>query len=267
MLEGFARFAPDPTFWIIGGATIALVAFSKGAFGGGAASIGVPTLSFFIDPLGAAMIVAPLVSAMDMFTLRAFGPSSWSKPDLRVLLPGLLIGLGLGWLLFETVDPRLIGLVIALVSLSFALHWFWKRLNRVSAMPKPVHAVLGVLAGAASGFTTFIAHAGGPPITMYLVRRGLDKRLFVGTNTAFFTIGNLLKLIPYGILLAGRPDAAVAALMLCPVIPLAVMLGIRLHHRLSQDMILILTNTLLILGGSRLLYVSIKALMPGVFTP
>jgi len=261
MMEGAARFAPDPTFWIIGGATIALIAFSKGAFGGGAASIGVPMLSFFIDPLGAAMIVAPLVSAMDMFTLRAFGPSSWSKPDLRVLIPGLLIGLGLGWLLFETVDPRYVGVTIALVSVSIALYWFWKRLRRTMPVPKPTHAGLGVLAGAASGFTTFIAHAGGPPITMYLIRRGLDKRLFVGTNTAFFTLGNLLKLGPYGILLAGRPDAAIASLMLAPVIPLSVMLGIRLHQRLSQDAILIITNTLLILGGIRLLYVSLKAIL------
>ncbi len=262
MLEAFTRFSTDPVFWLVGGATIALIAFSKGAFGGGAASIGVPMLSFFIDPLGAAMIVAPLVSAMDMFTLRAFGPSSWSKPDLRVLLPGLLIGLGLGWLLFETVDPRLVGLVIALVSLGFAAYWFWKRFHRIAVLPKPVHAGLGVLAGAASGFTTFIAHAGGPPITMYLVRRGLDKRLFVGTNTAFFTLGNALKLIPYGILLAARPDAAMAAIMLAPVIPLAVISGIRLHRRLSQDAILILTNALLIVGGARLLYVSIKALAP-----
>lgn len=262
MMEGFARFAPDPTFWIIGGVTIALIAFSKGAFGGGAASLGVPMLSFVVDPLGAAMIVAPLVSAMDMFTLRAFGPSSWSKPDLKVLLPGLLLGLGLGWLMFEKVDPRYIGLAIAIVSLSFAFYWFWKRLSRTVATPKPVHAVLGILAGAASGFTTFIAHAGGPPITMYLVRRGLDKRLFVGTNTAFFTIGNLLKLGPYGVLLAARPDAAMAALMLAPVIPFSVLLGIKLHQRLSQDGILILTNTLLVLGGARLLFVSIKALAP-----
>lgn len=261
MLEAAARFATDPAFWLIGGATIALIAFSKGAFGGGAASIGVPMLSLFIDPIGAAIIVAPLVSVMDMFTLRAFGPSSWSKPDLAVLLPGLIIGLALGWLMFDRADPRLIGLVIGVVSLGFALHWFWRRLTRPAPTPKPSHTGLGVLAGAASGFTTFIAHAGGPPVAMYLIRRGLDKRLFVGTTTAFFTLGNLLKLVPYGILMAARPDAAAGALMLAPVVPFAVKLGLALHQRLSQDAILILTNTLLVLGGARLLVISIKALL------
>lgn len=261
VLASMARFSADPTFWLVGSATIAMIAFSKGAFGGGAASIGVPLLSFFIDPIGAAIAVAPLVSAMDMFTLRAFGPSSWSMPDLRVLLPGLLIGIALGWLLFEAVDPRLVGLVIALVSVGFAGHWFWKRWRRPAAAPKPVSATLGVLAGTASGFTTFVAHAGGPPVAMYLIRRGLDKRFFVGTNTAFFTIGNLLKLGPYGVLMVARPDAVAFALMLAPIIPFGVMLGIRLHHRLSQDMILMLTNGVLIIGGLRLLYVSLKALM------
>lgn len=256
------RFAPDPVFWIVGLGTIAMIAFSKGAFGGGAASLGVPMLSFFIDPIGAAIIVAPLVVVMDMFTLRAFGPSSWSKPDLRLLVPGLIVGLGLGWWLFEAVDPRLVGLLIGAISLLFAAQWFWKRQTGQAGTGKPPHLGLGLLAGAASGFTTFIAHAGGPPIAIYLVRRGLDKRLFVGTNTAIFTLGNLIKLGPYGLLMAARPETAAAALLLVPVIPLAVMLGIRLHDRLSREAILLVTNLLLVLGGARLVFVSARALWP-----
>ncbi|MCZ8261030.1 MAG: sulfite exporter TauE/SafE family protein [Beijerinckiaceae bacterium] len=260
--EGVVRFAPDPVFWIVGLGTIAMIAFSKGAFGGGAASLGVPMLSFFIDPIGAAIIVAPLVVVMDMFTLRAFGPSSWSKPDLRLLVPGLIVGLGLGWWLFEAVDPRLVGLLIGAISLVFAGQWFWKRQAGKIATGKPPHLGLGLLAGATSGFTTFIAHAGGPPIAIYLVRRGLDKRRFVGTNTAIFTIGNLIKLGPYGLLMAARPETAAAALLLVPVIPLAVILGIRLHDRLSRETILLVTNLLLVLGGARLVFVSLKALWP-----
>jgi hypothetical protein len=219
-------------------------------------------LSFVIDPVGAAIVVAPLVSAMDMFTLRAFGPSSWSKPDLRILVPGLLVGLGLGWLMLARLDARWVGLAIGVVSLAFALHWFWRRMRKVAVAAQPVEPVAGALAGITSGFTTFIAHAGGPPVAMYLIRRGLDKRLFVGTNTAFFTLGNLLKLGPYGLLMAARPDTAAAALLLAPVIPFAVKAGVMLHHRLSQDGILMVTNILLLVGGARLLHVSIGALWP-----
>lgn len=262
LLAAAARFAVDPAFWLVGGVTIGIIAFSKGAFGGGAASLGVPMLSFVIDPIGAAIIIAPLVFAMDMFTLRAFGPSSWSRPDLRVLLPGLLVGLGLGWLMLARLDARWVGFSIGLVSLAFALHWFWRRARKTAVAVRPVEPALGVLAGLASGFTTFIAHAGGPPVAMYLIRRGLDKRLFVGTNTAFFTLGNLLKLGPFGLLMASRPDTAAAALMLAPVIPLSVRAGIALHQRLNQDAILILTNALLLIGGARLLHVAIAGLLP-----
>lgn len=255
------RFAGSPVFWLVGGITTAMIAFSKGAFGGGAASIGVPMLSIFIDPIGAAIIIAPLVSFMDMFALRSFGPSSWSKPDLRVLLPGLLLGLLLGWLTFEYIDARFVGLLIGAISIGFAAHWFWKRHRASPAGAMPVHGGLGLAAGAASGFTTFVAHAGGPPVSMYLIARGLDKRSFVGTNTAFFTTGNILKLGPYGVLIAARPDTAAAALLLAPIVPLCVHLGVKMHHRLSQPSILMITNSILILGGARLLYVSIKQLL------
>jgi len=253
--------AASPAFWLIGGVTIFVIAASKGAFGGGAASLGVPMLSLITDPIGAAIIVAPLISMMDMFTLRTFGPSSWSRPDLRVLLPGLLLGLGVGWLAFASVDPRLVALMIGTISLAFALHWFWKRRGRPRGQGKPASAPLGFIAGAASGFTTFIAHSGGPPVTMYLMRRNLGKTLFVGTTAAIFTIGNILKLGPYGMLLMARPDTLAGALLYAPIVPFGVWLGLRLHHRLSYEGIMLATNALLIIGGARLIWQALGSLL------
>lgn len=252
--------AASPAFWLVGGLTIFVIAASKGAFGGGAASLGVPMLSLIMDPISAAIVVAPLISVMDMFTLRTFGPSSWSKPDLAVLMPGLLLGLGLGWLAFEWIDPRLVALMIGTISLAFALHWFWKRRRRMEPAAKPVSGPLGFVAGAASGFTTFIAHAGGPPVAMYLMRRNLGKTLFVGTTAAFFTLGNLIKLGPYGIMMTTRPDTLAGALLLVPAVPFGVWLGLRLHRHLSYDGIMLATNLLLIFGGGRLVWQSLGAL-------
>jgi uncharacterized protein len=249
-----SAYSANPMFWLIGLTTVALIAFSKGAFGGGAASIGVPMLSLVVDPIGAAIIIAPLVSLMDMFTLRSFGPSSWSKPDLKVLLPGLILGLGCGYLVFEWANPRAVGLLIGVISLGFASHWFWKKWRGVVFAAVPASARLGLLAGSASGFTTFVAHAGGPPVAMYLLARGLDKRLFVGTNTAFFTIGNLLKLGPYGVLMAHRPDTVAAALLLALIVPPSVWFGVRAHGWLSQGAVMLIINVILVLGGARLIW-------------
>jgi uncharacterized membrane protein YfcA len=253
-------FAGDPAFWLIGGSTIFLIAASKGAFGGGAASLGVPLLSFIVDPIAAAIIVAPLVSLMDMFTLRTFGPSTWSKPDLRHLLPGLVLGIACGWLFFEHINPHVVALAIGLISLSFALHWFWKRRARQEVPAIPVAPKFALLAGTASGFTTFVAHAGGPPVAMYLIRRQLDKARFVGTTTAFFTIGNLIKLGPYGLMIAARPDCAAAVLLFAPIVPVGVWLGLRLHRHLSYNAIMLTMNLVLVVGGGRLIWQALRGL-------
>ncbi len=261
LLAALTQQAASPAFWLIGGITIFVIAASKGAFGGGAASLGVPMLSLIMDPIGAAIVVAPLICLMDMFTLRTFGPSSWSKPDLRVLIPGLVLGLGLGWIAIEWVDPRLVALMIGTISLSFAIHWFWKRRGKLPGETKPASAPLGLIAGAASGFTTFVAHAGGPPVAMYLMRRNLGKTIFVGTTAAVFTLGNILKLGPYGILMSERPETLASALLLAPLIPFGVWLGLRLHHRLSYEGVMLATNILLIIGGARLIWQAAGALM------
>ncbi|MFX8813022.1 hypothetical protein ABTM61_19035, partial [Acinetobacter baumannii] len=81
-------------------AGIFLIAFMRGAFGGGFAIIGIPLLSLVMDPVTAGGLLAPLFIAMDLFALRYWKPSTWSKPDLMILVPALVIGIGFGYLLF-----------------------------------------------------------------------------------------------------------------------------------------------------------------------
>ena len=66
-----------------------LICFMKGAFGGGFSIVGIPLLSIVMDPVTAGGLLAPLFIAMDLFALRYWKPSTWSKPDLASLLPGL----------------------------------------------------------------------------------------------------------------------------------------------------------------------------------
>jgi uncharacterized membrane protein YfcA len=76
-------------------AGVFLIAFMKGAFGGGFAVIGIPLLSLVMSPLTAGALLAPLFVAMDLFALRYWKPSTWSKQDLTILVPSLLMGIGL----------------------------------------------------------------------------------------------------------------------------------------------------------------------------
>jgi hypothetical protein len=79
----------------------------KGAFGGGFSIIGIPLLSIVMDPVTAGGLLAPLFIVMDLFALRYWKPSTRSKPDLVLLVPGVVVGIGLGYLylLFRFLGP------------------------------------------------------------------------------------------------------------------------------------------------------------------
>src|ERR1700680_4677040 len=82
-------------------AGVFLICFMKGAFGGGFSIVGIPLLSIVMDPVTAGGLLAPLFIAVDLFALLYWKPSTWSKPDLAWLLPGVVTGIGIGYFLFR----------------------------------------------------------------------------------------------------------------------------------------------------------------------
>ena len=219
---------------LIAFAGVFVIAFMRGAFGGGFAIIGIPLLSLVMDPVTAGGLLAPLFIAMDLFALRYWKPSTWSKPDLVLLLPGLVTGIGFGYLAFRFLDHRAIELLMAVVTLIFV--GLWVR-GGAALTVRPRSSPKAVTAGLASGVTTMVAHSGGPPLAMYLLPLGLSKEMYAGTTSLFFTVGNAIKAVPW--LLIVQPTANVWALMaVCLLaIPAGVVFGWRLHGRLDQRLI------------------------------
>src|SRR5262245_25216619 len=114
----------DPGTILIAFAGVFLIAFLRGAFGGGFAIIGIPLLSLVMEPLTAGAVLAPLFVVMDLFALRYWKPSTWSKPDLVILVPCLIVGIGLGYLALRLLDGRAVAIVMALITLGFTAVWF-----------------------------------------------------------------------------------------------------------------------------------------------
>ncbi|MDR6858517.1 sulfite exporter TauE/SafE family protein [Variovorax guangxiensis] len=232
-------------------AGVFLICFMKGAFGGGFAIVGIPLLSLVMDPVTAGGLLAPLFIAMDLFSLRFWKPSTWSKPDLKLLVPGLVVGIGVGYVLFRFLDHRAIAIVMAAITLSFVALWF-KNGGQVKARPRS--SPKAVAAGVSSGITTMVAHSGGPPLAMYLLPLGLSKQLYAGTTSMFFSVGNILKAVPW--LLLARPTGQVWTLMgICLLaIPSGVWLGWRLHEKLDQRQMYRACYGLLIATALKLLW-------------
>lgn len=232
-------------------AGVFLIAFMKGAFGGGFAIIGIPLLSLVMDPLTAGALLAPLFVLMDIFALRYWKPSTWSRPDLVILVPCLILGIGLGYVALRVLDGRAVAIVMALTTLAFAALWF-RRGGQITirsrSKPKAMAAGLG------SGITTMVAHSGGPPLAMYLLPLGMAKEVYAGTTSLFFTVGNIVKAVPW--LLLVKPTGSLWTLMaLCvPAVPLGVWTGWLLHQRLNQQQLYRACYGLLVVTALKLLW-------------
>jgi uncharacterized membrane protein YfcA len=232
-------------------AGVSLICFMKGAFGGGFSIVGIPLLSFVMDPVTAGGLLAPLFIAMDLFALLYWKPSTWSKPDLVLLLPGLVVGIAVGYLVFRFLDHRAIAILMAVVTLIFVGLWF---AGSGEATIRPRSKPKAVAAGLSSGITTMVAHSGGPPLAMYLLPLGLSKEIYAGTTSLFFTVGNATKAVPW--LLLVRPTGNTLALMaIClAAIPAGVWLGWRFHGRLDQRQLYRVVYALLVVTALKLLW-------------
>jgi uncharacterized protein len=215
----------DPFFYLAAVPGVILVGLSKGGFGGMMGVLAVPMIALTVPPMQAAAIMLPIMLVMDAVALVAWR-GVFDRRTLMILLPGGVLGVALGWALAASVTPESVRLVVGLVALAFVLRHMLG--DRAAGEPQPHSPRRGLVWGAASGFTSFVSHAGGPPYQMYVVPLRLDPRLFAGTATIFFATINLLKVGPYFAL--GQFSAAnlATSLVLLPLAPLATMAGVRL---------------------------------------
>ncbi len=105
-----------------------------------------------------------------------------------------------------------------------------------------------------SGFTSTLAHAGGPPYAIYMLAQKVDKTLFVGTSAAFFLVVNYVKLVPYYFLGQLNVGNLTTALLFSPLAPVGIGFGVWVHKRMSQKVFLEISYALLLGIGAKLIY-------------
>ena len=149
------------------------------------------------------------------------------------------------------LDHRAIAIVMAAITLVFVGLWF---VRGGEVVMRPRSSPKAIAAGLTSGITTMVAHSGGPPLAMYLLPLGLSKQVYAGTTSMFFTVGNILKAVPW--LALARPAGSMWTLMaICLLaIPSGVWLGWRLHARLDQRQMYRVCYGLLVITAIKLLW-------------
>jgi len=187
-----------------------------------------------------------VIDAIGLVVFRGRGDAA----NLRIILPGAMLGIALGWLTFGQVDARWIRLLIGIEALLFAFDRFRAARSSASAVPSAPTLGPGIFWSALSGFTSFVSHAGGPPIMQYLMPQNMDKMRLVGTTVIFFSVVNFSKLGPYAQL--GLLDLSYlgVSLLLAPAIPLGYFAGYRLLHAVDMRGFNLVTAWTLLAAGA-----------------
>jgi uncharacterized membrane protein YfcA len=249
------EFISDPFFYVVGIPAVLIAGVSKSGFGGGLGVVAVPLMALAVSPQAAAAIMLPILCLMDLANVWAYR-NRWDRRNMKILVPAALLGILVGTLSFSYLNEAAVKLIIAMIAIIFTLD-HWLRGRKETGAPGKATIGKGTVLGALAGFTSFVAHAGGPPVSVYLLPQRMDKSIFVGTTVMFFIVVNYVKLIPYALL--GQFDASNlgTSLLFVPIALFGTWLGLWAHDKVSVKLFYRVCYSLLFLTGSKLLADSI----------
>jgi len=243
----------DPWFYAVAIPAVILTGISKAGFGGAVGSLSVPLMSLAIAPPQAVAIMLPILMTMDAMGLVAFrGRVDWRI--LRIAVPAGLLGILLGWLLFGSLDDRWIRALIGAEALLFGLQKLLEGSAAWSGPQQPVRRGPAVFWSALSGFTSFVSHAGGPPMMQFMMPLKLHREIFVGTLAWFFAAINFSKIGPYAQLGLLDWTNLGTAIALLPVVPVGYLIGLRFLRTIRPALFVRIATVGLILTGIKLLW-------------
>jgi uncharacterized membrane protein YfcA len=240
----------DPAFYAVAVPAVLLLGISKSGFGSGFGSLAVPVMALAVTVPQAAAILMPVLFVMDVLGLHAWR-RHFDWPLIRFLLPFGLLGTVVGTLLFRALDSHLVAGIVGVFTLTFLA-------QRLVFPPRPDSPApprwLGALLTTMSGFTSFVAHAGGPPVNAYVVPMRLAPLRLTGTMAVFFFVLNLSKWIPYAWLGLLDLRNMATSVVLLPVAPIGVLVGVKLAHRISPQLFYRFVYAGMLLTGLKLVW-------------
>lgn len=244
----------DPQFLAVAIVAVIVLGLAKGGFTA-IGSISTPLVALVLPPFEAAALLLPILMVQDLISLWVYR-GDWSARNLKLMLPGAVIGVGIAWVLAAYLSEAVVRLIVGGIGFAFVLNaWFGGKPD--ASIP---HAPSGVFWGAVSGFTSSFANAGGPPFQVYMLPQRLPKMTLVGTTTIFFAAVNWIKVVPYFALGNFSWHGLLTSLALMPVAIASNFLGIwlvrvtpvELFYRITYVLVFLLSVALIWQGGAAL---------------
>lgn len=247
-------------FWAFAGTAVIIQGISKSGFAGGAGILSMPLL-FFVMPVNrAAAVMLPLLILCDMNAIYHHRHNKDWKTILRIYLPsiaGIVGGAVVWWWIGQEGVERWgiwIKRFVGVIAITFSVYIWCKETAMAWVDQFRPGAGAGVAAGVSAGFTSTIAHAAGPIVSLYIFAQDLGKTLFVGTVAWTFTLINLTKLPFYvgtGLI---TTDVLLLGAVLAPLIPIGSWLGKWMHHHVSERVFNRIILVLVFAAGIQLIF-------------
>jgi hypothetical protein len=250
----------DPLFYLVAIPAVTLLGLSKGGFAG-IGMISTPLLALVVPPLEGAAILLPILIVQDAISVWTYH-RDWNAWNLKVMLPGSVLGVGAGWLFARYLSNAAVELTVGGIALVFVFHhWLGATLRARLGRGGTAHRAnpaLGVFWGALSGFTSTLVQVGSPPFQIYVLPQRLDKMTLVGTTVIFFAILNLMKVVPYMALGQFSMRNLATSVVLLPLAILTNFLGIWLVRKTPTEQFYRIAYVLMFLIAFTLLWQGLR---------
>jgi uncharacterized protein len=240
-------------FALLTGASALLIGLSKtGLPGVSIPGILLMTEAYPDDARASVAAILPVLLTADVFAVMWFRRhADWGR--LLRLMPYVVAGMIPGVVVLLMLDgnklrPVIGVLVLGMLVIEIGRQWFdWEHL--------PHRWWFTAGAGILAGFTTFVANAAMPVMTIYLVSQDFDKHKFIGTAAWLFLILNVSKAPAYFAMGMVTPSMLWWGAALAPVTILGALLGVYVLSRIPQRFFDTLALTLAGAAAMRLLLV------------
>jgi hypothetical protein len=241
----------NPWFYAAAIPAILVTGISKGGFAGGLGILAVPLMSLTIPPREVAGIMLPILCLMDAIGVWAYR-RRYDAANLRILMPSAIIGNVIGTVTFTWFDDQAIKFMVGTIAVIFTLSYYLSK--GPEKPPTPRNWIKGTAWGTVSGFTSFVSHTGGPPLSVYLLPQKMEKTLYVGTTVMYFAWINLTKLPAYFYLGQLNVPNLTMSLLLAPLAAAGTVLGVWLHGRIDATVFYRIIYALVFVSGTKLVF-------------
>jgi len=153
---------------------------------------------------------------------------------LKRVLPLMAVGMAMAFLLLTRIGGPWLGLAFGVMVLALSARDLRQLRLGDASVDKPISKPASVAALLGAGVIHGIYAAGGPMLVYAIGREGLSKKAFRSTLSMVWIVLNLVLITRF--VLAGDYDREVAldVLLLVPTVPLGILLGEWVHHKVDE---------------------------------